>query len=44
MKISRSRQKGKSKSVNMQVGKNNENCPILKVHGTILPEVTDFLR
>ena len=33
--------KGKSKCVKMHVGKNHENCPVLKVHGTIMPEVTE---
>ena len=32
---------GKSKCVKMQVGKPNDFCPTLKVHGKIMPEVTE---
>ena len=33
--------KGKSKCVKMHVGKKHDFCPTLKVHGTIMPEVTE---
>ena len=32
---------GKSKCVKMHVGRKHEFCPTLKVHGTIMPEVTE---
>ena len=32
---------GKSKCVKMHIGKHNDFCPTLKVHGTIMPEVTE---
>ena len=32
---------GKTKCHKMHIGRKNENCPTLKVHGTIMPEVTE---
>ena len=32
---------GKSKCIKMHVGKYNDFCPTLKVHGKIMPEVTE---
>ena len=32
---------GKSKCVKMHIGKHSDFCPTLKVHGTIMPEVTE---
>ena len=32
--------KGKSKCVKMHIGKKHDLCPTLKVHGTIMPEVS----
>ena len=33
-------EKGKSKCHKIHVGKNHETCPVLKVHGTVMEEVT----
>ena len=32
---------GKTKCHKIHIGRKNENCPTLKVHGTIMPEVTE---
>ena len=34
-------QSGKTKCHKMHIGQKNYNCPILKVHGTVMPEVTE---